>query len=157
MSDRNSQSVDVILEEETNKDIFFNILTQINPEIKYNMICSNEFDVNYQIKPCFYVFITGNGRRLDGYNKVLLNSLNKSTSENVILVCILRMNNPKNVMTTLSSSELKGLNVNSYVKNNPNQRIVPRIIISSTNIYVDCHQNTENKKLFDRVLESFNY
>jgi len=89
----------------------------IDFSLKFKFVKFNENNLNMNAHPCFYIF-TSTTFRLDGYNKNILNILAKCTDGNVIMVCLLKINNAVSANTKFSQDELEKMEINSGL--NPN-------------------------------------
>jgi len=84
--------------------------------------------------------------------------LNQCTNGNVVMVCLLKITNHKNVKTIFFPQDLDQLKINSGFNLNSESKelMVPRIILDSNGEKFPtekCPQNDDNFKLLENALE----
>jgi len=122
-----------------------------------NFFIPSEHQLSEQevIGPCFYVYASKSKDRLEGYDPEILNNLVKITKGNVIMICILKINNPKTVKTLFYPNDLEELNINSglNVFGENKDLMVPRFIFGDNGKQLsDCDQNNQNFILLKKAL-----
>jgi len=126
-------------------------------KFQYELIVPNQA-LDRELSHCFYIYNSRSKDRLEGYDAQCLDMLKQCTNGNVVMVCLLKITNFKNVKTIFFQQDLEELKINSGFDLNSEtlkELMVPRIILDSNGEKMPekCPQNDDNFKLLENALE----